>query len=78
MRFPPEVPKRKVLKVLEQFGFKVIREGNHISLLRENQDGTKTPMTIPNHVFIKGSTLLVACREVDISRDDFLRALEDS
>ena len=76
MRFPAEVPKRKVIKVLEQLGFKVIREGNHISLLRENANGTKTPLTIPNHVNIKGSTLLVVCREADIPRDEFLRILD--
>jgi predicted RNA binding protein YcfA (HicA-like mRNA interferase family) len=76
MRFPAEVPKRKVLKAFEILGFKVVREGNHIALLRENSDGTKTPLTMPNHQVIKGSTLLVICREVDITRDDFLHALD--
>ena len=77
MRFPAELPKRKVLKVLDKLGFKIIREGNHISLMRENSDGTKTPLTIPNHAIIKGSTLLVICRETGITRDEFLRALDD-
>ena len=76
MRFPPELPKRKVLKVLDKLGFKIIREGNHISLIRENADGTKTPLTIPNHTVIKGSTLLVICRETGITRDEFLRTLD--
>ena len=75
MRFPTEVPKHKVLKTLGMFGFNVIREGNHISLARENQDGTRTPLTMPNHSFIKGSTLLIICREADISRDEFLEML---
>jgi predicted RNA binding protein YcfA (HicA-like mRNA interferase family) len=76
MRFPAEVPKRKVLKSFEILGFKVVREGNHIALLRENSDGTKTPLTMPNHQVIKGSTLRVICREIDITRDDFLHALD--
>ena len=73
MKFPAELPKRKVLKVFESLGFKVIREGNHIAMQRENADGTKTPLTMPNHQVIKGSTLLVICREIDIPREDFLR-----
>jgi predicted RNA binding protein YcfA (HicA-like mRNA interferase family) len=76
MKFPVEVSKRKVLKAFESLGFKVVREGNHIAMVRENADGTKTPLTMPNHQVIKGSTLLVICREVDIPRDDFLRVLD--
>jgi hypothetical protein len=76
MKFPAEVPKRKVLKAFESLGFRVIREGNHIAMLRENADGTKSPLTMPNHQVIKGSTLLVICREVDIPREVLLRALD--
>jgi len=52
----------------------MVREGNHIAMLRENLDGTKTPLTMPNHNKIKGSTLRVICRESGISREDFLKA----
>ncbi len=41
---------------LERLGFSLVRTGNHIALIRENLDGTRTPLTIPNHRRIKGST----------------------
>lgn len=62
MKFPRESSKSKVLKTLINLGFEVVRVGNHISLIRENSDGTKTPLTIPNHKKIKGSTLRIICR----------------
>ncbi|OCC15401.1 hypothetical protein DBT_1148 [Dissulfuribacter thermophilus] len=46
MKFPKDIPKKKALKILAEFGFRVIREGNHIAMLRENPDGTKTPLTL--------------------------------
>jgi len=52
-----DAPKRKILKTFQILGFIIVREGNHIALERENLDGSKTPMTIPNHPKIKGSTL---------------------
>ncbi|UNE67162.1 type II toxin-antitoxin system HicA family toxin [Leptospira interrogans] len=58
-------------------GFEVIREREHISMSRENSDGTKTPLTIPNHSKIKGSTLRTICSQSGISRDDFLDAYEE-
>jgi hypothetical protein len=40
--------------------------------MREYQDGTKTPLTMPNHEKIKGSTLRVLCRQFSIKRDEFI------
>ena len=56
-KFPVDAPIDKVLKTFEKLGFRLIREGNHISMLRENSEGTRTPLTIPNHRRIKSSTL---------------------
>jgi len=56
-KFPVDAPIRKVINTLEQLGFNIIREGNHIAMLRHNPDGTKTPLTMPNHPQIKKSTL---------------------
>ncbi len=56
-KFPVDAPKRKVIKVLEIFGFRMVREREHISMMRENVDGSKTPLTMPNRPKIKASTL---------------------
>jgi predicted RNA binding protein YcfA (HicA-like mRNA interferase family) len=48
-KFPVDVPIRDVVKALERLGFELVREGNHIAMVRENPDGTRTPLTMPNH-----------------------------
>jgi len=48
-KFPVDAPKRKVVKALKILGFQPVREKEHISMMRENPDGIKTPMTMPNH-----------------------------
>lgn len=73
MKFPKDAPKQKVIKTLESLGFSIVRVGTHISMIRENQDGAKTPLTMPNHDTIKGSTLRVICRQSGIKRNDFLK-----
>jgi predicted RNA binding protein YcfA (HicA-like mRNA interferase family) len=71
-KFPVDAPKQKVVKTLEILGFRMIREKEHISMERTNPDGTKTPLTMPNHLKIKASTLRTICTQAGISRDDFL------
>jgi predicted RNA binding protein YcfA (HicA-like mRNA interferase family) len=77
-KFPEDAPIRKVLGALEQSGFHIVREGNHIAMERENPDGTRTPVTILHHARIKGSTLRTKPTQSGITRDDFLRAYEKS
>lgn len=76
-KFPIDAPKSKVLKVLESFGFSIVREKEHISMIRQNPDGPNTPLTLPNHKLIKGSTLRSICTQSGISRDDFIAAYEE-
>jgi hypothetical protein len=47
-------------------------------MIRENPDGTTTPLTMPNHPKLKASTLRTICTQTGISRDDFLKAYENS
>ncbi len=75
-KFPVDAPKGKVLKALESLGFRLVREREHISMLRVNADGTETPLTIPNHPPIKGSALRTICTQAGIARTDFLDAYE--
>ena len=76
-KFPRDAPKRKVIKALEALGFEVIREGNHISMSRINSDGSKTPLTLPNHKEIKSSTLLLIIRQAGITREEFIEVFNE-
>jgi len=73
-KFPVDAPFRKVVKTFELLGFNVVREGNHIAMLRENPDGTRTPLTMPNHPTIKKSTLRTILTQARIPRDELLDA----
>ncbi len=77
-RFPIDAPVGKVVKAFESLGFRLVREGNHIAMARENSDGTQTPLTMPNHRRIKGSTLRIILTQAGISRDEFLKAYRDT
>jgi len=76
-KFPVDLPIDEVIKVLERLNFRLVRRGNHISMLRENSDGSQTPLTMPNHRRIKGSTLRTILTQSGITREYFLKTLDD-
>ena len=73
VKLPVDAPIGEVIKAFENLGFRLVREGNHIAMARENPDGTRTPLTIPNHRKIKGSTLRTILTQAGIPRNEFLQ-----
>jgi len=71
-KFPVDAPIREVVRALESLGFHPAREDSHIAMVRENPDGTRTPLTMPNHRTIKSSILRTILTQSGISREEFL------
>ncbi|MEG5035389.1 type II toxin-antitoxin system HicA family toxin [Microcoleus sp. AT3-D2] len=67
------------MRTFQLLGFRmIIREREHIFMVPENQDGTETPLVMPNHDQIKSGTLRAICTQAGISREEFLIAYAQS
>ncbi|MEP6487068.1 type II toxin-antitoxin system HicA family toxin [Microcoleus vaginatus GB2-A3] len=67
-KFPVDASKRRVIRTFKLLGFRIIIEREHIFMVRDNQDGTETPLVMPNHDQIKSGTLRAICTQAGIYR----------
>ncbi|AXY67721.1 type II toxin-antitoxin system HicA family toxin [Thermosynechococcus sichuanensis E542] len=73
-KFPVDATKSRVIKAFKVLVFSLVREAEHISMIRENPNGSRTPLTMPNHAYIKSSTLRTICTQAGTTREEFINA----
>ncbi len=73
----PEVaPKDKVIHAFENLGYRLVRQGSHISMSCYTANGLQLPLTIPDIPEFKASTLRMIISRAGITKQDFLTAYQ--
>jgi len=71
----PPIDSRRLIKILENFGFRVVRQkGSHVIMMNEK----KTRIVIPVHPGkkVKPGLVRAIMREAGISREEFFKILK--
>jgi len=72
----PLLSSDKILKILKDKGFSIVRQkGSHISLYKK-VDGKTLLVVVPKKDQIKRGTLLSILRQARISREEFLKIIK--
>ncbi len=70
----PAFSGRKIVKVLESFGWEVVRQrGSHIILIKKNHHAT---LSVPAHKEVAKGTLRSLIRAAEITVDEFIQAIK--
>ena len=70
----PQVCAREAIRAFERVGYEVVRQrGSHIRL--RTADGTRAPLTVPNHSPLKPGLLRRLLRDAAVSVDEFIALL---
>ncbi len=75
---PDVAPREKVVEALETLGYHIVRQGSHIAMSYSNSSGGQFPITIPDQVSYKASTLHSILNQAGIAKQDFLKAYNRS
>ena len=71
MKLPRDLSGPEVVKALERFGFKRVRQtGSHIRLVREN-----VHVTVPAHYSMAPGTLRSILRQARVGLEEFIKKL---
>ena len=68
----PEMPHLRIVRALERAGFRVIRQGKHISMHSEERN---VMAVIPRHNPVKRNTLARILREIGMPIQEFRELL---
>jgi predicted RNA binding protein YcfA (HicA-like mRNA interferase family) len=73
----PEIsPKERVIKALEELGYRIVRQGTHIALSYYTASGVQFPLTIPDQMAYNASTIRAILSRAGISKQDYLTAYQ--
>lgn len=73
----PRVSGREAARAFEALGYEVVRQrGSHLRL--RHADGSRPPLTVPNHRELKTGLLRRLIRDAGIGVEEFIRLIEEA